>query len=163
MKPVAIVGLGDGHDNAPWRDSAWEKWVVGHDHYLPFADRVFEIHGGQRDEWTDRIEESGTQAIVMAPGLFTNETLYPLVSVVNVGGDYFGSTIAYMLALAIYEGRKEIGLWGVEVQGNYDHQRPNIEYLIGLARGKGRTVDVHGSTDLLTLPASLRPRYPGKV
>ena len=49
---------------------------------------------------------------------------------------------AYMLALAIYEGVDKVGIWGVDLHcdSEYSYQRPNMEYLIGLARGRGMKV-----------------------
>lgn len=67
---------------------------------------------------------------------------YPLNDVASDVGDYFGSSIAYMLGLAIHEKATEIGMWGVDLTDDYDHQRPGIEYLIGFARGRGIDVSV---------------------
>jgi hypothetical protein len=56
-------------------------------------------------------------------------------------GRYFTSTIGYMLALAI--GRLRLDrLYGIDLASDveYPQQRPNAEYLIGLARGMGKTV-----------------------
>lgn len=75
---------------------------------------------------------------------------YPLAAVSACTGDYFGSSVAYMLALAIYEGADEIGLWGVDLSDDYDHQRPNLEYLIGFARGRWREVSVPDGSRLLS-------------
>ena len=74
-----------------------------------------------------------------------NSTEYPLGAVSELVGDYYNSSIAYMLGLAIYEGYDKIALWGVDLigQGGWGHadeymdERPNVEYLLGFARGKG--------------------------
>ncbi len=54
-------------------------------------------------------------------------------------GDYYTSTISYMLALAIMQGREEIHLYGIDLlqDEEYAYQRPGAEYLIGFARGMG--------------------------
>ena len=54
-------------------------------------------------------------------------------------GDYFYSTISYMLALAIAEGFEEIGLWGIDLahDSEYEYQKPSAEYFLGIARGQG--------------------------
>lgn len=64
---------------------------------------------------------------------------YPFEEVASTTGDYFNSSISYLLALAIHEGATEIGIWGVDMSAGeeYGYQKPNCEYLIGLARGKG--------------------------
>ena len=64
------------------------------------------------------------------------------------GEPYLESTFAYMLAYAIHlhaEGEPitRIGLWGIDLDSasEWAYQRPNAEYLIGFARGRG--IDVH--------------------
>jgi hypothetical protein len=54
-------------------------------------------------------------------------------------GDYYTSTISYMLALAIMQGREEIHLYGIDLlqDEEYAYQRPGCEYLVGFARGMG--------------------------
>jgi hypothetical protein len=53
--------------------------------------------------------------------------------------DYYTSTISYMLALAIMQGREEIHLYGIDLlqDEEYAYQRPGAEYLVGFARGMG--------------------------
>lgn len=53
--------------------------------------------------------------------------------------DWYNSSPAYMLALAIHEGAESIGLYGVDVRDDseYAYESPCLEYLIGLAVGKG--------------------------
>jgi hypothetical protein len=80
---------------------------------------------------------------------------YPLDEMARRFGRYFTSSIGYMLALAITEGRDErfqpvgdshfdwIGVYGIDLASDteYGDQRPNAEYFIGFARGLG--IDVH--------------------
>ena len=90
---------------------------------------------------------------------------YPYQRVSEViGCDYFQSSIAYALALAIAEittSRKvldgtiipsfcEISLYGVDVSPDEEwaYQRANIEYLIGIARGIGIKVTIPESSAL---------------
>ena len=71
--------------------------------------------------------------------LYTQEN-YPFEAVAQtIGKDYWNSSIAYMMALAIHEGAEQISIYGVDMDGTdeYSYQRPNMEYLIGIARGKG--------------------------
>lgn len=53
--------------------------------------------------------------------------------------DWYNSSPAYMIALAIHEGASKIGLYGIDVldDSEYTRERPCLEYLIGLAVGKG--------------------------
>lgn len=57
----------------------------------------------------------------------------------STGEPYLSSSIAYELALAIYEGFEEIHLYGVDLvtDAEYAWQKPGVEYLLGFALGKG--------------------------
>lgn len=71
--------------------------------------------------------------------LYTQEN-YPFSAVAHtIGKDYWNSSIAYMMALAIHEKAEQISIYGVDMDGTdeFAYQRPNMEYLIGIARGKG--------------------------
>jgi hypothetical protein len=52
---------------------------------------------------------------------------------------YFSSSPALELGLAIYQGYKEIHIYGIDMlqDSEYNEQRSNMEYLIGFARGMG--------------------------
>lgn len=53
--------------------------------------------------------------------------------------DYYTSTVSYMLAMAIMQGREEVHIYGVDLllDEEYGYQRSGLEYLIGFARGMG--------------------------
>jgi hypothetical protein len=87
------------------------------------------------------------------------------------GTAYLESSIAYMMALAILEMKAgdRIGIWGCDLAtgGEYAYQRPNMEYLIGLARGKGIGVYVPPQNALLSpcrkVPYGLEDNSPPPV
>jgi hypothetical protein len=56
-----------------------------------------------------------------------------------------------MIGLAILDGYTWIGLYGIDLASDieYPHQRPNAEYLIGMAKGKGLTVVIAESAAIL--------------
>jgi hypothetical protein len=70
------------------------------------------------------------------------------------GTPYLESSLAYMMAQAIWELKPgdRIGIWGVDLhcESEYAYQRPNLEYLIGLARGRGIKVYVPPQSALLS-------------
>ena len=68
----------------------------------------------------------------------------------NAKTPYLESSIAYMLALAVLEKVDRVGIWGVDLhcESEYSYQRPNLEYVIGLARAKGVKVYGIGAKDL---------------
>lgn len=53
--------------------------------------------------------------------------------------EYTSSTAVWMLKLAIYEGVREIGIWGIsyDEHGEFVVQRPCMEYWVGFARALG--------------------------
>ena len=150
---VAIVGLSPStHDLAPWTDPAWEKWGLPWDGYWAMLDRTFEIHDESLFD-TDYYAKGYPASLENCPRLYIQKplawlpeaTVYPLEQVIaDIGIDYFQSSVAYMLALAIHEKASEIALWGVDMGDDteYNHQRANAEYLIGLARGRGIKVHI---------------------
>jgi hypothetical protein len=64
---------------------------------------------------------------------------------------YLTSSIAYQLAFAIYERFEEIHLYGIDLNtgGEYAWQKAGVEYLIGLAAGRGIRVVIPDNCALL--------------
>lgn len=154
---VAIVGLSPSHDLAPWNDSTWQKWGIVYDPNVYELDRVFEIHDirqlkGQADwPWlSKRMQDLELVYVQHETPEIPNGVPYPLEEVSKIS-DYLCSSIAYMTLLAIHEGASEIAIWGVDMKSGeeYGYQKANMEYLIGLARGRGITVHVPDSSPLL--------------
>ena len=83
---------------------------------------------------------------------FPMKEVTALVGKTNKGTPYLESSIAYMMALAILEKVDRIGIWGVDLHcdSEYAFQRPNMEYLVGLARGRGIKVYIPPQSALLT-------------
>lgn len=164
---VAIIGLAPStHDQAPWGDPEWEKWGLPWDNgWWVHCDRLFDIHSleifksAYPDDYFDRLQEIDN--LYMQESYYQNVKKYPLEDISKITGDYFTSSISYMLAMAIYEKADEIGLWGVDMdlEDVYGHQRPCTEYLIGLAKGMGIKVFIPEESSLLKVPESLGIRY----
>lgn len=64
---------------------------------------------------------------------------------------YFTNSISYMIALAIAEGYKSIAIYGVDMaaEGEYQKERPSVEYWIGLAQAMGIEVILPKESELL--------------
>lgn len=160
---VAIVGLAQSSRHlVPWNRPEWELWGVAWDVERYKFRRAFEMHDMKT------MQTSGASIYQNLPAYFDklaacevvytqeplpipNGVVYPFDEVAQVCGDYWESSIAYALALAITEGAEEIGIYGVNMRADeeYAYQRPNLEYLIGLARGKGIAVHVPDVSPLL--------------
>lgn len=82
---------------------------------------------------------------------------YPFDRVIPVTGEYFQSSISYILSLAITEmcslpsEKHELALYGVDCSSDEEwaYQRACIEFLIGLAMGRGIRVTIPESSALL--------------
>jgi hypothetical protein len=169
-KKVALVGFAESWKQAPFNDPSVEIWSLNEFwKYAPRWNRWFELHDADCLGVTKRNLDEGEQRrhlewlaaqkpgkpIYMQPqfcdGRFPAAVPYPLEQMIARFGKYFTSTIGYMLALAIAEGYQWIGLYGIDLASDveYPGQRPNTEYLIGLARGMGRTVVVTETSALL--------------
>ena len=144
---VAIIGLAPStRADAPWGDPSWEKWGLPWDAAKwGLMQRHFEMH-----DWRllhgphSRRASDYDQRLQDCKCLYTQEN-YPLEAVAeSIGQAYWNSSIAYAMALAIHEHASEIAIYGVDMDGSdeYAYQRPNMEYLIGVARGKGIKVFV---------------------
>lgn len=155
---IAIIGLADVClSGAPKGDSdEWDqRWHMGQDLWAPATD-VFEMH--PRDHWSADQERLGylrrTDAAVWTRDFqndIPNNRLYPIHKVeIAVGRRYFECTAAYMLGLAISLAPEAIGLWGISGEAECREQRPNLEYLIGLATGRGIEVRIGEGANLLT-------------
>ena len=147
-----IVGLGPSHDNVPWEEKTWglpwDAWAPRYDLLFEMHDRIlFESRG---KKYMDRLRESDVPIVMQKKHEDIPKSIsYPLDTVNSIVGDYYGSSVAYMVALAIMRKEDRIILYGVDLSDDYDHQRPNLEYLIGFARGKGIEVEVPEESLLL--------------
>jgi hypothetical protein len=189
MRQVAILGFADTYALAPIEDASVEVWAINELHrYLPRWDRWFELHSreafeikGNRDQdahvkWLQSqpgVEQPGHRPIFMRE-LFADipagvvlplEWLSDRLFARFGQPPYFTSSIGYMLAMAIAEGRDEnfvpvgdgsdaigsIGVFGIDLASDteYGEQRPNAEYFIGLARGLGIHVHIAKGSALL--------------
>lgn len=163
MRKIAIVGSSmSSCDLAPFADESWEIWGLAW-RGLPRATRLFEIHNPARwpkyegPDYLDRLKALTVPLYVRAPieGL-PDAKLYPIEAVANHfaladrNADIFTSSIAYLLALAIYEAPDRIGIWGVDMNAEeeWSYQRPATEFLVGVALGQGIAVEIAPQSSL---------------
>lgn len=176
VRNVAIIGkCSSTRIDAPLTDSSWEKWALGWD-LLPVHDRFYEIHQNWRYFLGNEEDGAAHQRWLMGqkvpvymrqvePDIPTS-VAYPFDEIgdligrnVLTGDPYIESSIGFMFAHAVLElnAGDRIGVWGVDmgVKTEYFYQRPNMEYLIGFARGKGIKVWIPPQSALLTPAHSL--------
>lgn len=172
---IAILGFSDTVKDAPWTDPSWELWGMNgfwrvQQEYADIPeDRYslwFDMHTldylkrygiaanvpGQQEEWLAKPHPFPIVMIDDDPSL-PSVVRFPLETVVaRFGRDYFTSTVAYALTMAMIQpGVSEIGLWGVDlVHGTeWGDQRPCAEYWIGRAEAAGIKVTIHERSALL--------------
>jgi len=176
MKKVAIVGYTETKDMAPFADPSWEIWGMNDLYkFINKYDRWFEIHGKDRDGYINKTKPGRTPweqvkttlAAMQCPVYLQevnpeipNSVQYPLEEIVAEFGQYFQNsedaryftnTVAYMIALAIYEKYDVIHVYGVDmaVHTEYESQRPSCEFWLGVAIGRGIKVHIPVEADLL--------------
>lgn len=115
-------------------------------------DDSFDAYFDPHDPWVrSRREYEALEApVYVMTGEAPNAVRYPIKEVTAVVGEYLECTTSFMLGLAIYQGRTDISLFGISGTEEYSYQRPNLEYLIGFARGQGAKVTFLSETTLLT-------------
>lgn len=154
--------------HAPWSDPSWEIWAhASVNRRCKRVDRWFDLHpphvfqaktkNGQNDWWGWL--KSRPEPIYMQekyPEVPTS-VRYPVERVLTEFPRYVTSTVGWMIALAIVEGVHTIGLWGIHFQADseYAEQRPNAEFWIGVALGRGVQVKIPEACPLLKVPADL--------
>ena len=169
MKQIAIIGMGGSEAHCPLGDPAWELWALPWHPYAYQSRRLFEMHpleivlenkaqrGGEKywDKLCDLADCEIPIYMQKTHEGIESSVQYPLEAVVEtLGRDYFGSSPAYPIALAIHEYvcRPEptvLGLWGVDLKEDiWDHCRPNLEWLLGFAEAEGIDVQVHSDSHL---------------
>lgn len=176
MRKVAILGkCSSSRHHSPMGMTDWEFWCLGWDP-TPVVDRLFEIHANWREFHGEGSEDAGfhhrwlmgqkvpiymndIHADIPASARYPIEEVTEMVGKTAKGFVYLESSIAFMMALAMLEYKQglcpdglKIGIWGVDlaVDTEYTYQRPNMEYLIGMARGMGIKVYIPPVSSLLT-------------
>ena len=181
MKSVAVMGLSrDSRAFAPWGSSDWEMWGLPWDREAQYLSRMIDMHdrdlaknpsAGMPRNYAEILARAKVPVYMQrhyedVPA----STEYPFKEVgstvfkewgnagafpefpVHPQTDWYGSHIAYLLAIAIHEQRPRIGLFGVDItQQRFDHDRPNLNYLIGLARGMGLKVYVPPTSKMFAM------------
>ena len=162
-KKVAIVGFAEtSRMEAPFTDPTYEVWGLNELYLaIPRADRWFEIHAENniknsfRDprhwEWL-----KGCQIPVYMTRMYKEIKackVYPIDLMIKEFGPIFSSSIAEMLALAIYEGFDQIEMYGVDMAltKEYGSQKSGVEYLLGVAIGLGIKTYIPMTSDLMKI------------
>ena len=160
---LCIIGTANSWDKAPYNDESFDFWGLNGLH--GFTDQAglsprftmwFQIHKKDR-VWEQPHHLSWLKncplPIIMQDHYkeIPTSIRYPKEEIQEKYRPYFESSFAWMFTLAMEMGYKEIQVFGVHVsaESEYVLQRPNVEYLLGLAEGKGIKIYVPPEADIL--------------
>jgi hypothetical protein len=164
---VYIVGFAPSWSDTPWDDPEAHYWGMNALHKIADDKRWnawFQLHDIDATHPNDKQEHLAWLASQEFPVWMWQEqiTKYPLPNavpyprevVVAEYGRYFTNTVSWMIVMAIMQGFKKIGIYGVDMaqDSEYAQQRPSCEYFIGIARGLGIEVELPRTSDLLKNP-----------
>lgn len=172
-KKVAIVGTSHSWSLAPFDDESFEIWGVNNG-FINFENRRctrwFDVHFFEKkgDVWfrrwantfrgktvNDYIEDLKK---IPCPVYMQqkwpeipNSEKFPIEDIIARFGTYITNSISMQMAYAIHKGYGEIALYGVDMSAGteWEYQRPNCEYFIGMAVGMGIKVFIPGESDLV--------------
>ncbi len=158
-RKIAIVGSAGTKQYAPWNDRSWELWSLNHKYWnYDRTDRHFDIHNPVNIRknkaylnWLVGLQEKVMLAAPMPE--MPRAMIFPQKEIMERFGDYFNNSISWMIALALYEGVDEIGVYGVELTQKieYERQRPSVLHLLGIAKGMGVKVTTPSESRLLAV------------
>lgn len=164
---VYIVGFAPSWPQTPWNDPNAQRWGMNSLHTVA-GDRPwdvwFQLHDIDKHHPHDKAEhiawlvQSGLPVYMwkehVAKYGLPNAVPYPREEITKYFGQYFTNTVSWMIALAIYQRFKKIGVYGVNMaqDAEYIHQRPSVEFFLGWARGAGIELEIPSASDLLKAP-----------
>ena len=155
-KSVCIVGLGPTSRDRVFKEPpGTEMWCLNNGHVCFQPEEIkrftawFQIHP-RPDFEANNNPIYGNLKFLQTCGIplymeqvwadMPSSVKYPREEIVkSLGYDYFTSTMAYMLALAIYQGYEEIRIYGIDMaaETEYFHERPCFEFWLGIAHSRG--------------------------
>jgi hypothetical protein len=173
-KRVAIVGTSQSWMLAPFDDETVEIWGVNNAFIQTQnkrKSRWFDIHfiehrpdgrwyrrwksefrGQQVSAYIEELSKLGCPIYMQqAWPEIPNSVRFPIERVINYFGKYITNSIAMQIAYAFTEGFGEIQLWGIDMSrgSEYEYQKPNTEYFIGMGIAFGVKMVVPAESDLL--------------
>ncbi len=164
-RKICVVGYAPSKDEAPFKDESWEIWGLNDLYeYIPRWNRWFEMHlkadtdaymtrGGKFRHVQGLISVAANCPLYMQDAYpdIPGSLRYPYEIITAAYGKYFTNSISYMIAMAVFEGCDELGIYGVDMAQDTEFcsQRPSCEYFVGIAIGKGIKVTIPDTADLL--------------
>ena len=164
---VALIGTAPSSRMlAPFNDPSWKIWACspGNMNALPRVDAWFEIHGNML--WPENKHygepylawlRQQTFPIYMQSKQWVDSAIpLPMRELVDEFGPYFfTSSFAWMMALAMKQGAKEISLYGIDMasRDEYILQRPGAYFFFHEAKKRGIKMSAPHESDIMQPPA----------
>ena len=169
VKTLALVGFAPStRKQAPWDDESitiaglneeykfpWFKRKSGNLIWFQIHDRaVFSRPNNHNDphhwEW---LQEKHEFPIYMQQEWkdIPSSVNFPVEDIYKEFGNYFTSTMPFIMAWAVLNGYKRLELYGLDMASGteYLYQRPNMHYFIGFLRGKGIDIYIPPNSKLM--------------
>jgi hypothetical protein len=177
-KRIAILGTAPTWRECPFGDPSLEVWALNDMHVLnpPRASRWFDLHPVEKMYF--RKPDRKVIASEVPAGYFVRPTghlewlrkqtipvyvqdakalgspsarTFPKAEIEQKIGPYFASSPAWMIGLALLEGVTELHIYGIHLATEWEYvkQKPNLQFLLGLAVGKGVHVIVPKGAPLI--------------
>tara|TARA_R100001244_G_scaffold70615_1_gene57264 strand:+ start:401 stop:1039 length:639 start_codon:yes stop_codon:yes gene_type:complete len=176
---ILVMGFGPTAAQAPLDDPTWKKMGLPWDDKWKKYDLLYEMHEKNvlelsspiilTEMWTGttvqtkahrphdywailkKLSEDKNKTLYMQEAYWGGVLQYPFEKVIAATRDYFISSITYMLSHAISMAPDELALFGIDLMPDeeWDYQRACVEYLLGLAEGRGIKVTIPEESALL--------------
>lgn len=140
---VNIIGRGTGWESAPCDELAWGVTLIN---LKRDVDLVIDMNVYEDGRWGELERLGAIQSRDKAKQdnvPYIDLKTYPIDTIIKFfKTDYFSNTVDYAIALAIYKGYTEIGLYGINMLkgSEYSYQKAGVEFWIGQAMGRGIAV-----------------------
>jgi hypothetical protein len=167
-QPLKIALIGTAPSSrmlAPFGDPSWQIWGCspGNMNALPRVSIWFELHsnllwpeyesyGRPYIEW---LKAQAFPVYMQDQALVERATTFPMRDMVaEFGQDFFTSSFAWMMALAIKMGATEIALYGIDMasRDEYIRQRPGFYFFKHQAEKRGIKVSAPHESDIMQSP-----------
>lgn len=164
---IALIGTApSSRMMAPFADPSWTIWACspGNQGALPKVDAWFEIHGTNLlwpenkhygEPYIAWLKQQKFPIYMHDNALVPNATPYPMKEMVDdFGPFFFTSSFAWMMALGIKMGAKEIALYGIDMasRDEYIIQRPGAYYFMIRAAERGCKIWAPHESDIMQPP-----------
>ena len=164
---VALIGTAPSSRMlAPFNDPTWQIWACspGNMGQLPRVDAWFEIHGNMLwpenkhygEPYLNWLKQLAIPVYMQSKQWIPNATPLPMRELVKEFGPYFfTSSFAWMMAMAMKAGAKEIALYGIDMasRDEYILQRPGAYHFFNEGKKRGIKMSAPYESDIMQPPA----------